>query len=233
MRDDIVAIICPDIHGRTFWEKAAQEYDGTIPFIFLGDYLDPYSDEGITPEDAKKNFEKIWEFKKQWGDNVILLLGNHDISYYDSYFKTCRYCYGVADWYKELLTNNWDKFKFVHSLKNNDETFLFSHAGIHPLWLEVNNFEQIYDADYINSLFVTNPKSFNEYSYYRGGYDRYGSPIWCDVREFMKLKENKATVKQIIGHTQLVADKVDTSNVTCIDSRQVFVLTKNNNIEKY
>ena len=234
MRNDIIAIVCPDIHGRKFWEKAAEEYDGSIPFIFLGDYLDPYGDEGITPEEAKENFQKIWKFKEKWGDKVVLLLGNHDLSYYDKYFKTCRYCYGIADWYKELLTNNWDKFKFVYSLKNNDKTFLFSHAGINPTWLEINNFEMIYDADYINSLFITNRQSFNEYSFYRGGYDRAGSPIWCDIREFMNLtKEFDSSIRQIVGHTQLAVEKVDTFNATCIDSRQVFVLTKNNEVEKY
>ena len=60
MKEDIIAIVCPDIHGRNFWEKAAEEYDGSVPFIFLGDYLDPYSDEGINDDIAKKNFSAFF-----------------------------------------------------------------------------------------------------------------------------------------------------------------------------
>ena len=26
MRNDIIAIVCPDIHGRDFWERIAEEY---------------------------------------------------------------------------------------------------------------------------------------------------------------------------------------------------------------
>ena len=39
-------LIIPDIHGRTFWKECikCREYD---EIIFLGDYLDPYSFEGI------------------------------------------------------------------------------------------------------------------------------------------------------------------------------------------
>ena len=56
-------IICGDIHGDSFW-KNGLDYFYSHPeckFIFLGDYLDPYSYEGVTPEDAKKNFENLEE----------------------------------------------------------------------------------------------------------------------------------------------------------------------------
>lgn len=234
MREDIVAIVCPDIHGRDFWKKAAEDYDGTVPFIFLGDYLDPYNDENITPEDAQNNFKEIWEFKEKWGDNVVLLLGNHDLSYYDKQFKTCRYCYGLADWYKDLLHRNIEKFKIAYSLENEGKTFLFSHAGINPNWFLNNFFDEKYDAKYVNSLFVTDPQSFDQYTYYRGGYRLAGSPVWCDIREFLNLKVDfNENIKQVVGHTQLAVDKLDAFNVTCIDSRQTFVITKNNEIEKY
>ena len=65
MRNDIIAIVCPDIHGRTFWEKISKEYDGSVPFIFLGDYLDPYPWEGITRKEAIANFQEIIDFKKE------------------------------------------------------------------------------------------------------------------------------------------------------------------------
>ena len=47
--------------------------------VFLGDYLDPYSREGITFEDALIEFEEILDFKKAYPDKVVLLVGNHEI----------------------------------------------------------------------------------------------------------------------------------------------------------
>ena len=40
-------LVIPDIHGRTYWKEATAKYPN-LPVIFLGDYLDPYSYEGIT-----------------------------------------------------------------------------------------------------------------------------------------------------------------------------------------
>ena len=45
-------IVIPDVHGRTFWRQAVNEYLGKEHILFLGDYLDPYTYEGITPTDA-------------------------------------------------------------------------------------------------------------------------------------------------------------------------------------
>ena len=39
-------LIIPDVHGREFWKDAVEEYPN-LPVIFLGDYMDPYSYEGI------------------------------------------------------------------------------------------------------------------------------------------------------------------------------------------
>lgn len=68
-------LIMPDIHGRTFWKEGVSsgEYD---KIIFLGDYIDPYSWEGISKNDAISNFEEIIDYAKAH-DNVVLLLGNH------------------------------------------------------------------------------------------------------------------------------------------------------------
>ena len=73
-------IIVPDVHGRTFWRLAKEKVDEVDKIVFLGDYLDPYPAEGITTEDAIKEFEEIIEFKKNYNDKVILLYGNHDVT---------------------------------------------------------------------------------------------------------------------------------------------------------
>ena len=67
-------IIIPDVHGRTFWREAVKGRENEN-IIFLGDYLDPYPSEGITPEKAYRELLDIIDFKKEHIDNVVLLLG--------------------------------------------------------------------------------------------------------------------------------------------------------------
>ena len=52
-------IIIPDVHGRTFWRQAVNDYLGKEHILFLGDYLDPYAYEGITSAGAYKVFHEI------------------------------------------------------------------------------------------------------------------------------------------------------------------------------
>ena len=73
-------IIIPDIHGRSFWKDAVKGHENE-KIIFLGDYTDPYSHEGIEFWEGLQSLREVIEFKKQHLDNVVLLLGNHDLSY--------------------------------------------------------------------------------------------------------------------------------------------------------
>lgn len=236
MREDIVAILCPDVHGRDFWKKITNKYDGSVPIIFMGDYLDPYSEEGITNKIARENFEELWLFKKKWGDNVITLFGNHDLSYYDYMFRCCRFSYENGEWFNKFLTNNINSFKICHEIKHNDEHFIISHAGIHPTWAKKYLDGKKINEKNVNDLFYIKPESFTDYSKYRGGYDRNGSPVWADIREFITKTSDFDVldgVKQIVGHTMLTVDMYETNNVYCIDSQKLFVLTKDNKIEPY
>ena len=74
-------LILPDIHGRDFWRKPVQETlkEGDEKIIFLGDYLDPYDDEGITDAVAFGGLQDIIRFKQEHPDKVTLLWGNHDL----------------------------------------------------------------------------------------------------------------------------------------------------------
>ena len=82
-------LIIPDVHGRTFWKDAVSQYEDKVEkIIFLGDYLDPYPDEGITRKGAIRNFEEIIDYKINNSDKVVLLLGNHDLHYWSKEFHT-------------------------------------------------------------------------------------------------------------------------------------------------
>ena len=56
-------IIIPDVHGRTFWKDAIKERQEGEKVIFLGDYHDPYRNEGITTEESFVNFEELNKFR--------------------------------------------------------------------------------------------------------------------------------------------------------------------------
>ena len=79
-------LIIPDVHGRTFW-KEALESDNYKKVIFLGDYVDPYWFEGIDNFTAIFNFKDILSQKTKDPDRIVLLLGNHDLSYYSDHFS--------------------------------------------------------------------------------------------------------------------------------------------------
>lgn len=60
-------LIIPDIHGRTFWKEdvtslLADIDSRAIDVVFLGDYVDPYPEEGISDEDAVRNFRGAVQF---------------------------------------------------------------------------------------------------------------------------------------------------------------------------
>ena len=73
-------IVIPDIHGLNFWRSAVCALPNAL-LIFLGDYLDPYNDEDISPNDAYYNLIDIVDLKKEYPNNVILIWGNHDLHY--------------------------------------------------------------------------------------------------------------------------------------------------------
>jgi predicted phosphodiesterase len=71
-------LIIPDTHGRRFWEDSCLNHKNEFEkIVFLGDFVSPYPAEGITNEAAIEVLKEIVNFKKENGDKVILLLGNH------------------------------------------------------------------------------------------------------------------------------------------------------------
>ena len=67
-------LIIPDVHGRTFWKEPVknEEFDH---IVFLGDYLDPYPQEGITQRQAFENFKEPLN-NTLINDAKIELIGN-------------------------------------------------------------------------------------------------------------------------------------------------------------
>lgn len=213
-------IIVPDVHGRTFWRLAKEKVDEVDKIVFLGDYLDPYPAEGITTEDAIKEFEEIIEFKKNYNDKVILLYGNHDCHYSDLsiHITPCsRYDRKNANRIEEIFKDNKDLFQLLYKT----DRYLFSHAGVIRDWMvkECN-------CVVLSALLRNQNLAYDhlwDISTIRGGYYQYGSCVWSDVREFVNQYSG---VYQIFGHTQLSKEYFGTT-FACLDCRKCFILDIN------
>ena len=198
-------LIIPDVHGREFWKKYInEEYDH---IIFLGDYLDPYLGES-TPEKSIEIFKEIIELKNKNPDLVTLLLGNHDLPYYSiEYAKSlsylCRHDYENKEEIANIFETNKEKFQIAWQCENSKlGKVLFTHAGV------TNTFKEIcgLDSEQINNFFfnentsnIPNIVGLATVSWYRGGYNTSGSPVWADVREHINYPVTE--VFQIFGHT--------------------------------
>ena len=104
-------IIIPDVHGRHFWREPVREaLSRREHVIFLGDYLDPYSGEGVSQADAFGWFGEIIELKKENAENITLLLGNHDLHYLSQDLAGGRKDYLRAGRIKAILLENAGSF---------------------------------------------------------------------------------------------------------------------------
>ena len=220
-------IICGDLHGDSFW-KNGLDYFYSHPeckFIFLGDYLDPYTRyEGITHEDAYNNFLEVLEFARNNRERVILLRGNHDEFLSDENRECCRHDYHNMERNRKLFKDNEDLFQFAYR----EGDYLFTHAGVCTGWLLQNNLTHINEdniVDYLNN----NPKTLWQVGYSRGGRYNWGSPLWCCWLYDWSYDEckNPFKLKQVFSHVRLnkgMYASNEEKNIYMMDVRNCFLL---------
>ena len=132
-------LIFPDIHGRSFWKEAINQFPKEqypdLKIIFLGDYLDPYVDyDGISKEEAFINFEEILEYINN-DSRIIPLIGNHDWHYFVN-LDQCRIDNVRERNIEAMFKDNISKFRLTYILELDGCKYLFSHAGITEKWLK-------------------------------------------------------------------------------------------------
>lgn len=202
-------LIVPDVHGRDFWRDPCYEhYDEFDKIIFLGDYLDHYSGESTYEHDIDTLLDIIG-FKLLHPEKVELLIGNHDCPYIWPYTYGralgdywCRHDHKNHDLIHKIFTDNIDLFKIAWDCPYKDTKVLFTHAGVNQGFKDICGL----DAEQINTFFlkektndIPNIVGLATCSYYRGGSDMWGSPVWADIREH--FREGTTDVYQIFGHT--------------------------------
>jgi len=223
-------ITIADIHGRSNWKDIADisklirldninpEYD---KYIFLGDYVDSFEE---TDAVILFNLKLIIEFKQKYPDHVILLLGNHDLQYM---FSTEMHgCSGYRpNMYQELhkiFNDNKHLFQPIYQIDN----YLFSHAGITTIWLNVLKYYKPLEtsiSEYIISLFDEYYHRLFDVGRNRGGYNKSGGIFWADESDTSAwILPNH---HQIVGHTPMETSPYthtlnDNSSITYVDNNK-------------
>jgi len=200
-------VVFGDIHGSTYWKKAVDENPG-CRHIFLGDYLDPYED--VAPEKLIVNLKEIMQLKKDRHDEVILLLGNHDLHYLHLDIEPfCRFDEVIAEAAHDLFVENRHLFVFAFQ----EDNHIFSHAGISKKWFfdDFGGNANKNIAKQLNNPYSDQLPALYRYGASRGG-DRnaVGGIFWADIGElYFDILQNYT---QIVGHNRVGNIREHTDN---------------------
>jgi hypothetical protein len=224
-----------DIHGRNTWKSilfgSVYNYDkwmlektnGTLEennytffnsfdkIIFVGDYVDSYDLGDI---EIKKNLLDIIAFKKMLPDKVVLLIGNHDVQY----FEKAHFCSGFRHtmlWdLSTIFNNNIEHFQMAYLAYGEDKTkILWTHAGVTNGWFKTvkeslvgHRFELFFKDienmpvdDVLNTMWQLRMAELFHSDSDSGGYEEFASPLW--VRPRRLVSDAQEGYNQIVGHT--------------------------------
>jgi predicted MPP superfamily phosphohydrolase len=232
-----------DIHGLDIWkmisdfksENGNYKAEGEVLafpenydlVIYMGDYTDSFT---VTNVIIKRNLLDIIEFKKKYGDKVILLLGNHDLQYY--FLGDNRHlCSGFRPEAKYDLHDIFKKNDIYFQAAFQIDNYLWTHAGVHTGWYEYRFkkwLKEFYSsqetfhlnlADQLNEAFEMNADCLFDVGRYRGGFRDVGGPFWMD--RFEGYKNPLKGYHQIAGHTRSPQIKTynidDSTSITFVD----------------
>ena len=216
-----------DVHGRDNWKKAVYKLDddnnpiecllgnGIDMAIFLGDYVDSFDKSNL---DIIINLKEIIQLKKDYPDNVTLLLGNHDVAYIRMDFRISGFRMAMMHDLHQLFQENKDLFQMAYQKDN----VLWTHAGVHKGWwrmyvnpLIMGEKKECFsymlsdcknEADYLNLMYAFEYEPLFMVSFHRGGSSTVGGPFWADRKELHSKPLDK--VYQIVGHTPVDNVKV-------------------------
>jgi hypothetical protein len=204
-------IVIGDVHGLTCWKEIIDN-NPHCRYLFLGDYLDPY--EEINPRKIIDNFKDIIRLKQEQQENVVLLLGNHDLHYITpDIAQSTRWNFYIAEEVSRLFADNKDLFQYACQ----EDDSIFTHAGIVHKW-----FTDYFKGDIRKNIAeqLNHPSPEQEQHLFacgtaRGGFDKYGGIFWADKRE---LYEPLQGFTQIVGHNRVP----DIKDITISGGRIIF-----------
>lgn len=189
-----------DIHGRTNWKKIVEEHNDDR-IVFLGDYCDPY--DHIKNYHVLDNLLDIIKLKQKRKDDIILLLGNHDMHYiYKQFPIGARYNHGIAELLNALFEDERNLFQFAYQ----EGSTLYTHAGVSNLWWNKYFKGKMGEdapsiAEQLNNPTKEQLEAMFQVGYCRGGHSECGGIFWADLDE--TCNNPLLGMHQVVGHTQM------------------------------
>jgi hypothetical protein len=194
-----------DIHGRTTWKDIVAKEADADKYIFIGDYFDTryYT---ISGNIQITNFKEILELKKRNPEQVIMLMGNHDLHYLKGIDETYSgHQAGYALEIGEIIGKaiNDGHLQMCYHLA----PFFFSHAGLTKTWckdmLDIES-PMVDDSlvSTINDYLIYKPRvfKFNMGANFSDiGNDITQGPVW--VRPESLAKDMVDGITCVVGHT--------------------------------
>lgn len=232
-----------DIHGRSVWKEklfgsikdfdhwaievfngAKDVFEEDYPLyawdkvIFVGDYVDSFT---VGNSEMLRNLQDLVLLKKTYPDKVVLLIGNHDVSY----IVPDQWCSGyrpeMKHDFKQIYDENASLFQMAYYEEiplfegRKNRKVLWTHAGVTGGWLKqiegvflnekhkkhlilrehfgdrIDDMLQVAWELRLNNLFAVDSDS--------GGMSQWAGPLW--VRPRTLKWEAIEGFDQIIGHT--------------------------------
>lgn len=226
-------LIISDIHCKIDRVQELVDRVNLDRIISLGDWFDKRDN---TPQEVERTAQYLVEIRadKRW----VKLFGNHEMGYRFP-ISDFTYCTGWLPWKRKLIRaimreEDWQGFKWFHV----QEGFLFTHAGLHPMYLP--GYLKHYSLDNIGNFLRRESLEANikatvlmDHWFYRcgkaraGGTAKKGGIVWLDFKdEFKPIKG----IKQVFGHTHLKEPTWNGDNL-CLDTGlNHYAILENGNI---
>lgn len=220
-------VVIGDVHGKAILQFVTLLLKEGKKVILVGDYVDSFDKSNA---EIIALVEGLIALKKACGDALILLLGNHDISYIlprtDSIRPHCDgYRAGMAPILNMIFNANLSMFKYAHVETIRQRQVLFTHAGVtkgwykqfrklvfHPEYSKFKLFDGMQDApidELLNFAFDVRVPNlfFNDIN--SGGTAQWASPLWVRPKT-LKIRA-LPFMDQVVGHTRVDAIELHTT----------------------
>lgn len=223
-----------DIHGNIKWINLIPQFKDFDKVIFMGDYFDSFT-EPIKHQIIA--FKKVVELIKSNPNKFIGLWGNHDLHYLKTKLGNLpKQSSGFQEKHAAVITilleESFLLFKAAHQETTENNTFLFTHAGITPdlvkailefkkgkIWEEIFDVLLENDIDKVfNFLFDINCPLLYYVGPDREGKDTFSGMFWCDKSELDCNNIYTSTTFQVVGHTYVNYPHIGENNCIFVDS---------------